>query len=470
VTVPDSLGGCEDCLRAGMRWMHLRMCQICGHIGCCDNSPGRHATAHYRDTGHPIIRSAEPGESWSWCYVDEMPVEVAGGADGQRGISVDGYGDGSADGPGDGDDGEMPDELNPRHLRRRLVELAAFAALVAGAISVLPGLGDVRQRFAHAGTGWIVAAGILELLSCLAYVAAFRGVFCRGMGWRFSYEIGMAEQATNVLLPAGGAGGLALGAWALRQGGMDTRHIARRSVAFFLITSAPNFLTAALFGLLLAVGLLPGHDPLAATIPLASLAAVAIAGVLVLPRLIDWRRERRQPASADAGLAHGRVRRTLRASRHAVSSGVRDSVDLLVHSRDPLIVGGSLGYMTFDLLALAAAFAAFGGAPPLGPFVFAYVIGQLGGLIPLPGGIGGTDGGLIGALVLYGTPLSQATAAVLAYRAFQLGVPALLGAVAFVQMRRTLARHPAPAALCHPLTQPLQGGAGAASEQVAQRA
>src|SRR5581483_7781032 len=200
----------------------------------------------------------------------------------------------------------------------------------------------------------------LELFSCLSYVGAFRGVFCRGMGWRFSYEIGMAEQATNVLLPAGGAGGLALGAWALRQGGMDTRHIARRSVAFFLITSAPNFLTAALFGFLLATGVLPGHDPLAATIPLASLAAVAIAGVLALPRLIDWRRERRQPASADAGLAHGRVRRTLRAGRNAVSAGVRDSIDLLVHSRDPLILGGSFGYMTFDLLALAAAFAAFG--------------------------------------------------------------------------------------------------------------
>ncbi|HEU4979543.1 MAG TPA: lysylphosphatidylglycerol synthase domain-containing protein, partial [Solirubrobacteraceae bacterium] len=110
-----------------------------------------------------------------------------------------------------------------------------------------------------------------------------------------------------------------------------------------------------------------------------------------------------------------------------------------------------IGYMTFDVLALWAAFEAFGGAPPAGPFVFAYVIGQLGGLIPLPGGIGGTDGGLIGALVLYGAPLSQATAAVLAYRAFQLGIPALLGTVAFVQLRRRLTRHPEPAALCFPL-------------------
>lgn len=70
--LPDRIEGCEECLALGMRWVHLRMCQTCGHIGCCDNSPGRHATAHFHATGHPIIRSAEPGENWSWCYVDEV--------------------------------------------------------------------------------------------------------------------------------------------------------------------------------------------------------------------------------------------------------------------------------------------------------------------------------------------------------------------------------------------------------------
>jgi uncharacterized UBP type Zn finger protein len=69
---PSDVPGCEDCLRMGGRWVHLRMCATCGHIGCCDNSPNRHATAHHNDTGHPIITSAEPGEDWSWCYVDEL--------------------------------------------------------------------------------------------------------------------------------------------------------------------------------------------------------------------------------------------------------------------------------------------------------------------------------------------------------------------------------------------------------------
>ena len=66
------VAGCEECLREGMTWVHLRMCQTCGHIGCCDNSVGRHATAHHGSSGHPIIRSVEPGEEWSWCYEDEL--------------------------------------------------------------------------------------------------------------------------------------------------------------------------------------------------------------------------------------------------------------------------------------------------------------------------------------------------------------------------------------------------------------
>jgi uncharacterized UBP type Zn finger protein len=68
---PGAVEGCEDCLREGTQWVHLRACLTCGHVGCCDNSPGRHATAHFTETAHPLIASVEPGEDWSWCYVDE---------------------------------------------------------------------------------------------------------------------------------------------------------------------------------------------------------------------------------------------------------------------------------------------------------------------------------------------------------------------------------------------------------------
>jgi uncharacterized UBP type Zn finger protein len=70
--VTPSAVGCEDCLRVGGKWVHLRLCMECGHVGCCDSSPGKHATAHFNTTRHPLIKSFEPGEDWGWCYVDEV--------------------------------------------------------------------------------------------------------------------------------------------------------------------------------------------------------------------------------------------------------------------------------------------------------------------------------------------------------------------------------------------------------------
>ncbi len=70
--LPDEIAGCEECLKTGDRWVHLRMCQVCGKIGCCDSSPNRHASKHYAEVGHPIMRSAERGEDWSFCFADEL--------------------------------------------------------------------------------------------------------------------------------------------------------------------------------------------------------------------------------------------------------------------------------------------------------------------------------------------------------------------------------------------------------------
>ena len=75
--VTPSSNGCEDCLKIGDSWMHLRLCETCGHVGCCDNSPHKHATAHFRLTGHPIMKSFEPGEEWGWCYVDELMLDAS---------------------------------------------------------------------------------------------------------------------------------------------------------------------------------------------------------------------------------------------------------------------------------------------------------------------------------------------------------------------------------------------------------
>jgi len=71
---PSTTEGCEDCLAIGSSWVHLRLCLTCGHVGCCDSSPNQHATRHFEDVGHPVMRSFEPGEDWRWCFADEMVV------------------------------------------------------------------------------------------------------------------------------------------------------------------------------------------------------------------------------------------------------------------------------------------------------------------------------------------------------------------------------------------------------------
>lgn len=96
---PRTPDGCEECLRTGDRWVHLRLCLTCGHVGCCDSSPNRHATKHHRSTGHPIIRSFEPDESWSWCYVDETVLK-ASTVDAAIAEAGKGHGDGTLPGQG----------------------------------------------------------------------------------------------------------------------------------------------------------------------------------------------------------------------------------------------------------------------------------------------------------------------------------------------------------------------------------
>lgn len=320
---------------------------------------------------------------------------------------------------------------------RRFVEIGVFLALIVGAIVAMPGLGDLRERLAGADPAWIALAALLEIGSCLAFVAAFRGVFSRRLPWRFAYRVGMAEQAANVLLPTGGAGGLALGAWALRRIGMPADRIGRRTVAFFLITSSVNFAAVIFAGLALGLGLLPGEVAVAGAIVPALLAAAALTAIALSPRVLD---------RAEGGAGSGRIRTALAKGRGYVADGIRDAISLLGSGR-PLIVVGAIGYMALDVLALAAVFAAFGGgAPGLGEFVLAYAVGQLGGLVPLPGGVGGTDGGLILAFgLLGGTSVGIAAAAVIGYRLFQLGVPAILGIAAFGSLRRNLGDEVGPA-------------------------
>jgi uncharacterized membrane protein YbhN (UPF0104 family) len=331
---------------------------------------------------------------------------------------------------------------------RRLLEFALVGAVIAFLVLTVPGLGNLRREIAHASAGWLVVGVVLEICSALSYVLIFRAVFCSAMSWRLSYQIGMAEQGANSVLSVSGAGGLALGAWALRRGGMSTEHIARRSVAFFFLTSLANVATLIVFVLLYATGIL-NHDrnpPLTYVFGAAGVLASAIV-IFGLPRL--------RPPAASPTPGSGRIARGVWYVRDSLGRGVSDGL-LLLFRRPVGILAGSFGVMAFDLAVLGVCFKAFGYSPAIGILVVGYLIGQLGGNLPIPGGIGGIDAGLIGTFALYGQPLAATTAAVLVYHAIALWIPGLLGSVAFVQLRRTLRREAQPAAICMPLAEPIE--------------
>ncbi|HEX7300145.1 MAG TPA: flippase-like domain-containing protein [Solirubrobacteraceae bacterium] len=339
----------------------------------------------------------------------------------------------------------LPDELAPRRLARRLLQVLALLIVLVLAALLAPGLDEVREHLAGASPGWLALAVAFEALSCVSYVVMFRAVFCRTMSWRTSAEIGWSELAAGSLVPASGAGGLALGAWILHRGGMPADRIARRSVAFFLIKSSVNFVAVAVLGTLMAIGLVGPHLSLALTALPAALSVVVIAVVLAIPRLGSGPEAARDDPARDAS----RLRRGIVAVRRALVGGTAEALDI-VRSRDPLVLLGAVGYWAWDNAVLWATFHAVGANVPVSVVLMGYLIGQLGGLLPIPGGVGGIDGGLIGTLVVYGAPAAATAAAVLAYRVILFWLPLVGGAIAFLALRRALEQS-VRADLCEPV-------------------
>jgi uncharacterized protein (TIRG00374 family) len=343
---------------------------------------------------------------------------------------------------------EAPRQLSRRTVRSRLLFALALVVVVVAAVTLLPGLGTLRSRLSHAKAEWLLLGVGLKLLSGLGYVAVFRMIFCRRMTWRVSVQIGMSELGANALIPTGGAGGLALGAWALKRGGMEGTQIARRTVAFFLLTSVPNVLGVIIIGLGLATGVFAGEGNLLLTAVPAAVAVGAIVLALRAGRIAQrWGRRLERP-----GRSRSRRELLLIKSLTAVGDGVEEAVSLLREGNLVLILG-LIAYLAFDVMIVWATFRALGPAPPLAILWIAYLIGELGGLIPVPGGIGGVDAGLVGTLALYNVSLSSAAGAVLAYRAIALWVPTLVGGAAFLALRRTLRDEAEQIAVCAPQTE-----------------
>jgi uncharacterized membrane protein YbhN (UPF0104 family) len=295
---------------------------------------------------------------------------------------------------------------------RRALVLGGLLLAGAAAILAVPGLRAAADRASAVRPAWLVGAVALELASCVSFLVIFRRFFddlpssdARRLAW--------IEMGSGALLPGGGVGSLAAGGVLLRRGGMSTRGIIERSSGLFFLTSATNVfgLVAAASLLLLGVG--AGSKSLLLTVLPAVVAVAGAALILAVPR------SRRHRSGRSRALT-------------AVVDGIREAEVELVRPHWRLL--GAIGYLGFDIAVLGLTSAGIGHPIGVPALVLAYIIGYAGNSLPVPGGIGVLESGLVGALVLYGAPVGPATAAVLPYHTIAFWIPSLGGAIAYVLM------------------------------------
>ncbi len=301
--------------------------------------------------------------------------------------------------------------------RRKLVVLGVFALLAIVALYLLlphlAGLEDTWDRIKQGDPAWLVVAGFCTVGMFAGYVLQFHATYESRLRPRESLQICMAALAASRIFSAGGAGGLVLQSWALRRAGLDARDVADRTVGFIVLQYLIYTLALAVAGFALA-----GEAPFAMTVVPASVAvAVTVVGLSLgfVPPDLQRRlgsRLAHLPAAASAGirLALGRLR-----------------------SPDGA-VAGALAYWAFQIGVLLAAFEAFGDAPPATVLIVGFFVGMVGNLLPLPGGIGGVDGGMIGAFVALGIDSGLAVVVVLTFRGFTFWLPTVPGVISFLYL------------------------------------
>jgi putative heme transporter len=336
---------------------------------------------------------------------------------------------------------EMP---RVRFTRRRVLGFGIFVvSAIAFMYVVLPkvvGLQETWNRITRGDVWWFGLAAMLEVGVFVSYVALFRAVFARGqsrINWRETWEINLASLAATRLFAAAGAGGIALTAWALRRSGMEARIVACRMIAFLALLYGVYMAALVIDGLALYFGVFPGRAPFAITVVPAIFGA-AVIGVFLAVSLLPGDFERLVARWTSGGGRLAELARRIATAPAAAASGVRTAI-ALVRSRDPHLLS-AVTYWGFDISVLWCCFHAFGHAPPQAVIVMAYFVGMFGNVLPLPGGIGGVDGGMIAAFTAFGVELELAIVSVLTYRAFAFWLPTLPGAIAYLQLRRTVHR------------------------------
>ncbi|HEX6712756.1 MAG TPA: lysylphosphatidylglycerol synthase transmembrane domain-containing protein [Thermoleophilaceae bacterium] len=316
--------------------------------------------------------------------------------------------------------------------------MAAVAALLYFGIPRLAGLDETWGRMSSGDPLWLCAAALLEVASYAAYVWTFHRLLARPgsrIGWRESYDISLAGVAASRVFATAGAGGIALSVWALERSGMDRRLVVSRLTTFYVLLYGFFMASLVVVGTGLRTGVLHGPAPFGLTVVPAIFAGVVIVAAPAAGRLprdlgprVAQRLRGHQRVAKWAGLAAG--------SAATLADGVRGALRL-ARTRDPALLG-AFCWWAFDIGVLWACFEAFGDPPAGGVVVMAYFTGTLANVLPLPGGLGGVEGGMIGALLAFDIGSGLAVSAVLGYRAFEYWLPIIPGVLAYVGLMRTV--------------------------------
>lgn len=330
----------------------------------------------------------------------------------------------------------------PGTRRRLALGVGAFLLVIAGSVLLLARVGEleaVGRRLEHASTALVALAAGFEALSFAGYVVLTRIVFSPAaprISWSASLEITLAGVVATRIVTAGGAGGIALTTWALRAAGLDGRSAAARLAGFLVLLYSVYFLALALDGAALATGFLGDDAPRGLALTGAAVGALVV-GLALAALLMPSDLERRARRAAEGG---GRLERL--ASRIAPGPAVvREAVALAlcIVRRHPAAVAAALAWWGFDIAVLWSTFGMFGAPPAISALVLCYFLGQAAQVIPVPGGVGPREGGMIAAFAACGVPVALALVSVLAYQAISAWLPAAPGALAYLRLRRRVA-------------------------------
>jgi len=330
--------------------------------------------------------------------------------------------------------------------RRSVLSLAAFLLLSLAALYFLlpqlAGLEDTWRRIEDGSPYWMLVALLFGCGMFFGYVAMFRGIFLKAGGtnridWRASYQITMAGLAASRIFAAGGAGGLVLTAWALRRSGMRKRIVADKTLTFLILTYMPYMAALIICGLGLRLGIFNGPAPFGLTV-VPAIIAIILTAIGVSTALVPTDLQRRLEGFARGHGRFGALAQKLANLPASASAGMRDALQHLRHP-DPALAGAVL-FWAFQVAVLWASFHAFGDAPPLAVLTQAFFVGMFGNLLPMPGGVGGVEGGMIAALAAFDVDAGQAVVAVLLFRAVTFWLPLIPGVVAYFQLRKTVDR------------------------------